>query len=200
MLAIAQGACWLVLAGNALLEEKKKVGHGGWDLWVAENCEFNLRTAQRYIALAIGVKNKALQHNIKDTSELIPLLRTPVDELSPKNQEHLLYLVHKLTDGQTVQQLYMDFGITKAPQGSGAKGGHHPALGNGEAELPDPNSMEEKAKLMIIPTYNKLVEEFYYKTPNNLPQWSYLPRKELESIDATLMDMRNEIKAVLQGK
>src|SRR5690242_6579793 len=60
MLGMAQAACWVVMAGFELERKKKEVGHGNWEAWVEANCEFNLRTAQRYIGVSSGVKDKAL--------------------------------------------------------------------------------------------------------------------------------------------
>lgn len=51
------GECiiWKILdLGDALAEEKKRVGHGDWTAWVAEHYDFTMRTAQRYIAYAAG--------------------------------------------------------------------------------------------------------------------------------------------------
>jgi hypothetical protein len=39
-------------AGLLLTEAKSEVGHGNWSGWVAQNCEFSMRTAQVYIRIA----------------------------------------------------------------------------------------------------------------------------------------------------
>jgi hypothetical protein len=39
-------------AGDLLLQAKAAMGHGAWLPWIARNCEFTARTAQRYIELA----------------------------------------------------------------------------------------------------------------------------------------------------
>jgi len=197
MLATAQAACWLVLAGVALLEEKKKVGHGNWEQWVEENCEFSDRTARRYIELAMGVKNKALKAGLKAPADLLDLLQTPAHLLSPEKQKHLLQAVHKLTDGATVQQLYLDFGITKKPQGGGVVGGYHPSADEGNM---DPSTPEGMARLQILPTFQELTTKFFQTDKANIPQWSRLPREELQLIDTTLLDMRNAIKEALRAK
>jgi hypothetical protein len=39
-------------AGDLLNEAKAKAGHGNWETWVEENCEFSMRTAQVYMRIA----------------------------------------------------------------------------------------------------------------------------------------------------
>ncbi len=39
-------------AGDALLTAKAEVGHGGWTDWLAQNCVFGKRQAQRYMQIA----------------------------------------------------------------------------------------------------------------------------------------------------
>jgi hypothetical protein len=123
MLAMAQGACWLVLAGVELARQKKEAGRGNWEQWVEENCEFNIRTAQRYMALAEGVRSRALGKYLGKTTvvSFLELLEKPPGSLSPEQQIMLLKSVHKLTDGETVQELYLDFGIISKAKMLGGK-------------------------------------------------------------------------------
>lgn len=127
MLSTAQAACFLVLAGAELQRQKKAMQRGQWEPWVEANCEFSIDSAQRYMALANGVRNRALKGALGgEDADFMALLATPGHQLDDAQQRTLLQAVHKLTDGETVQQLYLDFGITKKPKrkggGDGAKG------------------------------------------------------------------------------
>jgi hypothetical protein len=50
--AVKSGAEHAMAAGDLLIQAKAKVNHGGWQLWLKENCAFSERTAQLYMQLA----------------------------------------------------------------------------------------------------------------------------------------------------
>ncbi len=191
MLATAQGACWLVLAGVELLRQRDastKRGarndlatavSSGWEKWVEDNCEFNIRTAQRYIALAMNVKEKALKASFKtNLDSFLELLQTPAQNLSAAQQIQLLQSVHKLTDGATISQLYLDFGITKKPQGSAGKGGD---LGGGGA------SRQTKAEL-AIEEWEPLVIKLEILGLEERT-WGHLPDHAIKRLRGVLIDL-----------
>lgn len=122
--AAAQMAVTAALAGLELKALKKECGHGNWEEFFAKHIErhgLKLRTAQNYMALADGLKGKALK-NASDS--FLPLLEKPPSELNKADQAKLTKAVAKVADGATLSQLYQDLGIVKKPQGSGAKGGN----------------------------------------------------------------------------
>lgn len=126
MLSAAQSACWLVFAGVELKRQKREVGHGKWEAWVEENCEYGDRTARKYMDLAEGVKDKLLKAAAKrnpdsdlNAGEVLALMQKPAGELLDGEQLTLLKAVHHLTDGATVSELYQDFGITKTMKDRG---------------------------------------------------------------------------------
>ncbi len=114
-----QGVCWLAMAGLQLAEEKKNLKHGEWEPWVEKNCAFSLRTSQRYMALADGVKARALKNA---SGVVFRLLEHAPADLTPEQREQLFKAVNKLTDGETVAELYAEFGITKNKAAAGLKG------------------------------------------------------------------------------
>lgn len=116
----AQMAVYAVLAGLELAKIKEALPHGTFTEFVERQLEINERTAQRYIRLADGVKNKALK---TDTVSVLALLDSAPSDLTPAKAEQLQKLVHKVTDGAGVSQLYQEFGIAKVPQGSATTGG-----------------------------------------------------------------------------
>jgi hypothetical protein len=50
--ATRQGLTHYLAAGNALIEAKRQVGHGGWVKWLKANVNFDRRSASNYILLA----------------------------------------------------------------------------------------------------------------------------------------------------
>lgn len=120
--AAAQMAVAAAICGLELKAIKKELGHGKWDDWFEENLgeAISLRTAQRYMALADGIKDKALKN---DTVSFLPLLESAPSKLDDSQRARLAKSVAKVTDGATLAELYEVHGIVKKPQGSGAKGG-----------------------------------------------------------------------------
>jgi len=200
MMSTAQAACWIVLAGFELQKIRKEVarpgkrsdlanaGAGGWEKWVEDNCEFGPRTAQKYMAVADGVKSKALKAAKDNVDEFLKLLSVPAPELNSDQQKTLLQSVHKLTDGATIQQLYLDFEICKKPQGSGAKGGHKPAA---DPNKPKPENPEQQAAIDIwTPILRDLrLEGLEEKS------WAHLPDAMLAELKGLLIDINKLLPA-----
>ena len=63
-----------LVAGQALLEAKEIVGHGGWRKWVADNCCFSYRTARVYMQLARNPKSAGSADSLMAALEAV---RTP---------------------------------------------------------------------------------------------------------------------------
>jgi hypothetical protein len=133
--AAAQAAQYAVLCGLELQKVRDQLAkpgkrndnlpealRGGWESWVKANCDFSPDSARNYMRVAEGIKGKALREC--STPEAIALLDLAPSAMPKAQRENLLKSVSKLTDGQTLQQLYMDFGITKAdPRANLRKGG-----------------------------------------------------------------------------
>lgn len=121
--AAAQMAVAAAKAGLELKALKKDLGHGNWeDYFGAHLAKHGLsdRTAQRYMALADGLKGKALKN---DTVAVLALLDVAPSQLKKADQVKLTKVMAKAADGATLTELYTELGIVKKPQGSGAKGG-----------------------------------------------------------------------------
>lgn len=98
----------------------------GWEDWVKSNCEFGTDTARKYIAVSEGVKGKLAQIGV--ARSLGGLLDLAPSAMDAAGRDQLLKTVSKVTDGQSLSQLYLDFGITKKnPNDNLRKGGatHH---------------------------------------------------------------------------
>lgn len=130
-MAVAAAKCGLELKAI-----KKDVGHGAFEEFFAKHFAghgLSLRTAQKYMALADGLKGKALKN---ESGAFLKLLDAAPSTLSEKDQATLTKAVAKVTDGRALSELYQDFGIAKKPQGSGAKGGNT-RKAKGEAAAPE---------------------------------------------------------------
>lgn len=121
--AAAQAAHFAVLCGLELARLKVELSHvTNWQQWVGANCEFSYETGQRYIRVAEGIKGKALKS--AQSAEAIALLETAPSKLDSKGRATLVQTVGKVTEGDTLRQLYLDFGIIKAtPKDNLKRGG-----------------------------------------------------------------------------
>jgi hypothetical protein len=161
--AAAQATGYAILCGLELQRVRAEVAKpgkrsdlptalsGGWEKWVEENCEFSTKTAQRYIAVADGIKGRLAQTTA--SKHLASIVDIAPSALDSGQREKLLKSVSKVTEGQTLQQLYMDFGITKAdPRTNLRKGGatHHngrPPARNLDAEVAHAEAVEILTRL-----------------------------------------------------
>lgn len=123
MASASQMAVAAAKAGLEFKALKKEIGHGGWEEFYAKHFEAHvtLRTAQKYMALADGLKGKVLKN--ESGGSFLKLLDSAPSALSEKEQATLTKAVAKAMDGKQLSELYQDMGIVKKPQGSGAKGG-----------------------------------------------------------------------------
>jgi hypothetical protein len=164
-------------------------GAGGWEAWVESNCEFSIRTAQKYMAVAEGVKGKILQTEL--SKSLAIMCNVAPSALTDGNREKLLKSVSKVTEGQTLQQLYMDFGITKAdPRANLKKGGATHTKGRGPSKNVDAQLAHDEAA-DILQRLAKWLQS---------GQHQLLNLSDLKHLDDQLLDARETIKPFLKAK
>ena len=112
--AAAESVVWAVVAGLHLAEVRKRLKHGEWLPWLKENWKANKRTAQRYVAVAEGVKSKFQRDwNLKPSS-LIESKNDTVSHLASLPQPELIEAIKGVTQGETLRELYVEFGIVRA--------------------------------------------------------------------------------------
>jgi hypothetical protein len=181
-LLAAQGVGFLVMAGLQLEAEKKNVLHGEWGGWVDENCDYDIRTAQRYIKLAEGIKGRALKN---DSVSFFKLLDSTPADLSPAQQEKLFRAVQKLTDGETVADLYLACGIIKAPAAAGLKGKKRKHTASGG----DVNDAAEIASDLWKPHI-----DFLENDGLDGRSWKDLPSDELARLAETVTELNRLVK------
>lgn len=138
---------YAAMAGRELIEQRKKIKHGGWEKWVDKNCEFNAVTAWRYMDVAKQIGEKieifnALKISDSGTQEqtqdaLVRLLQRPPSELLPEETEKLLTDIRKATEGQTLRQLYFDFGLATPPKPTGGANMLHAWLRENYPDRPE---------------------------------------------------------------
>lgn len=161
-LSMAQSCAFMILAGFELIALKKQAKHGEWEKLFPEPgsksaraCVFQmaLRTAQKYMGLADAAK--------KHVSELkgLPIGDVPLWQLADAQRDIVLKAAHKSGDGQTYQQLAWDWNLAKRPQGSGARGGHHPEKDDGSNDTTEDDSEEFAALNIWTPIIRDLFNE-----------------------------------------
>lgn len=162
MASASQMAVAAAKAGLEFKALKKEIGHGGWEEFYAKHFESHvtLRTAQRYMALADGLKGKVLKND--NGESFLRLLDAAPSALSEKDQATLTKAVAKAMDGKQLSELYQDFGIVKKPQGSGAKGGDTSKKKDGDDETPAEPEGKSEIPADVDPRawqLNQLLEE-----------------------------------------
>jgi hypothetical protein len=134
-LSMSQSVAFMILCGAEIHRLWRELGfsHGGKraratlqganvgpltiEVMAERYAGISRRSAFRYRAMAEAARKRIPQLD----SEL--LLNTPLGQLPELRQRALLDAVHKVTDGETAQQLMWDWGIAKPPQGAAATGG-----------------------------------------------------------------------------
>jgi hypothetical protein len=160
----AMAIVYAAMAGRELIEQRKKIKHGGWEKWGDKNCGFSTDTALRYVGLYSGLNEKLLRlaeskalpdasnparvrdlENGANTSidndlpaeALLKLLERPPSELLPEETEQLLSDIRKATEGQTLRQLYFDFGLATPPKPTGGANMLHAWLRQAYPDRPE---------------------------------------------------------------
>jgi hypothetical protein len=202
----AMAIVYAAMAGRELTEVRKKIPHGEWEKWVEENCEFNTVTAWRYTELAARL-SKQLQifkhlkicsksiDNKGDTQaknegreSLCRLLDRPPSELLPEDTEKLLAELRKATKGETLHQLYWDFGLVSIDKRRGGAR-EHPKV-----ELP---AGETQAHLNAVDVWTEIMNRIHveitsYQSLQNLT----LP--ELKDISERLLSARRAVEDLIK--
>ena len=192
----SQMAVAAALAGLEFVALKKEVGHGKWEGFFDQNFgeKVGLRTAQKYMALADGLKGKALKHGAGGS--FLPLLEAAPSDLTKADQERLAKAVAKATDGKALGELYQDFGIAKKPQGSGAKGGNTRTLKSTATTTPAPEVSEAEAQATLLrgktERFTALLDEALLDKP-----WHAAPTAQRKKLYGLLVDLTAAVKETL---
>jgi len=149
MNSAAQTTCAAAMVGLELQKVKvalKKndtgVVFGKWLEDHESDIGFTTRTAQRYMALAENLKSKLLKS--QDNSVIALIGKAPSD-LNDRQVKTLLLAIHKSVDGQSLSELYEDFGITRATP----KLRNPNPANNGSDDPPPPVTTAEKVQMQL---------------------------------------------------
>lgn len=197
--AAAQATGYAILCGLELQRIRAEVAKpgkrsdlptalsGGWESWVEANCEFSIKTAQRYMAVAEGVKGRLAQEKV--SKSILGLIDTAPSALADNDRASLLKSVSKITEGQTLQQLYLDFGICKAdPRSNLKKGGATHSKGRGPSKNVDAQIAHEEIADIIV-RLGKWI---------STGQHQLIEAKDLQDLDDSMVHVRETIKPLLK--
>jgi hypothetical protein len=198
--AAAQATAYAILCGLELQRTRAEIaapgkrsdlrhpGGGGWQDWVAENCNFSLTTAKKYMAVAEGVKGRLAQSNL--SKSLAAIIDTAPSALGEDQRQSLIQSVAKVTHGDSLRDLYMDFGITKAnPHQNLRKGGATHTKGSKSSRNLDAEDAQEYATRILI-DLAKFIQGGNHQ---------HLSHADLDHFDQQLLSARQTIRPLLKS-
>jgi len=146
MNSAAQAVCAAAMVGLELQKVKlglKKSASGcTFDQWLEENDDkvgFARRTAFKYMALAENLKSKLLKSQDKS---VVGLIGHAPSDLNERQMKTLLLAMNKSVDGQSLSDLYEDFGITRKHHAQPKRLGNGAAT-DGDDDEPPPVTIDE---------------------------------------------------------
>lgn len=203
--AAAQAVAYAILCGLELQKIREQVASkggrpknsptqigefsGGWENWIADNCDFSTETARKYMAVAEGVKGRLAQARV--SKELGLIVDVAPSSLDQAQRDTLIKSVSKVTQGETLQQLYLDFGITKGdPHANLRNGGAtHTKGSKSKRNLSLEDAQEEATSILI--SLAKFLQGGNHQ---------HLPRPDLEHFDQQLLSARETLRPFLKTK
>lgn len=128
--AAEDAVSYAVMAGLELAAVKAEIAYGQFMLWVEKHCEFSQMTATRYMQLA---ERMVESHEMKAA-----LLQLPGGQVQTAgDRKALMAAIRETADGETLRQLYFEFGILKPkdskPLGGAREGAGRPTTSETEA-------------------------------------------------------------------
>ena len=183
---LAQSAVHAALAGLELQAAREQIEHGQFTEWVRTSFPFSEDTGQRYMRLAEGIKSM-----ISKTAHvrfLEDVFNAPPSELSDVKREKLVETLAKATEGQSLRQLYLDFGILKEPKRTGGYNGRRDLTPDERLKLKREASLQTWSKL-----FKGLVSECKHQS------WMDLSRIEQETLHEMLTDITKAIESHLKN-
>lgn len=185
--AAAQAAHLAVLCGLELRRLQHQIqADAPWKEWVRQNLPFSYETARNYQRIAEGIKGRALA-TAQDPASMALLDLAP-SQVTGKDREKLVQTVSKATDGKSLSQLYLDFGILKGDSRTNLRRGgatHHSGRKTEE-------QIEAEDAEATISDLMSSVSKWLAAGQHRL-----LDRTALQRLDQLLVSCREEIKPLL---
>ena len=165
-----------------------------WSDAVKKHLGISDQTAARWMEMAKAAKPRLSKSDL----DLGSILEKNPGALTPAEQELLKKAVHKISDGRTQMEFLLECGVTKASQGSGAKGGNTRGGGaggdNNDGEAGEPavpaDGWEPRAKGL-----NNLLVEALGDNP-----WNECNEAERRILHGNLIDAAKAVAATLKPK
>lgn len=193
------------MAGAEILKKKKELGHGnGFRAW-KEKLPFSLMTSSRYVELAKKLEEKLTALPQEELAALLPAINqaqadvenrmtllqlpSPTDVFNPAH-EKIAAIVKHVTSGQTLTQLYFDWGICKQPK---PLGGFHPS----DHQIP---TGEARKKLHAETYWNAQMLVALHDEGCINKSWKYLPLERLMQIREICSIIARDLADVLKHK
>ena len=197
--AAAESVVWAVVAGLHLAEVRKRLKHGEWLPWLKENWKASERTARNYIEVAEGVKSKFVRDQKLKSATVSDLKSEGILALP---QPDLIEAIKGVTQGETLRQLYVEFGIVRAkPAEVNPPGGKRGPAGDDEEA--DPTAY---AQMRLGLTFHTLEEDLadpdFETNLQFIPWQSQDPDAEIDihMLDRQIENMRAKIKAEINRR
>ncbi|WP_221029927.1 hypothetical protein [Actomonas aquatica] len=159
-----------------------------WGAAVKEEIGVSEATAWRWMEMG----KQARKRLAKDSTDLAALIDTPPSALTTDERDALKRAVHKITDGATQTELMLEWGITKAPQGSAAKGG---ALGKGH-KAPDSQPSPAEAAAEVARTKTERLQNLLDEALKDRP-FNAAPQAQRKALHGLLVDLTAAVKETL---
>lgn len=155
-------------------------------------------TAYEWMEMAKAAKPRLARGDF----DLAAVLEKSPASLTPAEQELLKKAVHKISDGRTQLHFMLECGVTKAPQGSAAKGGNTRAAGDGAAAEGGEGTDAATAETAPVDGWEPRA-----KSLNNLlvealgdGWWNECHEAQRRELHGNLLDALNAVAASLKPK
>lgn len=151
-------------------------------------------TASRWMEMGKAAKKRLSNGDL----DLGAILEKNPGSLTPAEQELLKKAVHKISDGRTQLEFMLECGVTKAPQGSAAKGGDTraaAAANAAEPAEPNPDLPEAQGWDLQAHSLNNILL-------SGIQQgwWRECTEAKLKELHGNLLDLTSQVSDALKGR
>lgn len=157
--AYAQAGYYAIYCGLELMAAQETVEHGEWIAWIDANCEFEERTARKYMALANGAMER-LRDRMGVFGGLVGDVAPSL--MKPEARRKLTAAVAVLADGKTIHELQLELGIVKerVPGQRGGANNPYGRIGNPDTVIERLAAEKADARRDWAAGMNRMVDLF----------------------------------------
>lgn len=176
------GIC-ATMRGFVLLEAKRKLAHGKFLPWLAENFKKSRKTAAQDMRLAGECGKCRTQVTFETLGRDLAWTIKEIEAAQIDLKHPLVREIAGWVDGRTRYQLLLDYPASSYDHSTRGKG-----LTGPTAEPPSKQAME-----LLMPAFDKMVDRW------DRQLWAHLPAATLSYVDGQLLKMRLEIRKYRQA-